>query len=313
MSSKVKTAGSLILLCVVVLAVWFAQPNKPLLWTVANVNTDVLSGDAHLLRLPNGDNWLIDAGYRDFAYGRLLPGIHHHNVTRLKGVIITHAHRNHYGGLYALVESDIEIDSVFFNAPNREQCDRERAGGRCLIEHVNATFEMLADNNIPVRPISEDSVFFDHINLKLSLKTLYQFPARSAPFGNGTINDTSPVMKLIYGNTSALFAGDLGAAPGGYLADVGENLDADFFVVPHHGVRVTTPNRFFDRVNAKTALVSGPYATFNGPRGEQVRQYYGSKNIPLRVAGIEGALTVKFDERGFEHSSISVSPEFSAN
>ena len=305
--------ASLIAILVAVAAVWFLQPVKPLIWTMANVNTDVLSGDAHLLRLPNGENWLIDAGYRDFAYGRLLPGMKHHEIDYLNGVIITHAHRNHYGGLVALMESGIRMDKVYFNEPDKELCDLERAGGRCIYEHVMSVFQQLHDAEIDVLPITENTLYFDFPELELKLDTLYWFDSIKTPFGRSNINDTSPLIKLTYGNTSALFPGDLGLKPGMWLAENGEQIGADILAVPHHGVRATTPNSFFDRVDAKLAMVSGPSAIFNGERGKQVRDYFAAQNTPIRVAGIEGAITITISPKGFAHAEVFVSPEYSAN
>ena len=305
--------ASLIAILVAVAAVWFLQPSRPLIWTMANVNTDVLSGDAHLLRLPNGQNWLIDAGYRDFAYGRLLPGMKHHEIKHLHGVIITHAHRNHYGGLVALMESGITMDKVYFNEPDKALCDRERAGGRCIYEHVMSVFQQLREANIPVLPITPDTLYFDFPKLDLKLDTLYWFDSLETPFGGSNINDTSPLIKLSYGKTSALFPGDLGVKPGMWLAENAKDIAADILAVPHHGVRATTPNAFFDRVDAKLAMVSGPSAIFNGERGKQVRDYFAAQNTPIRVAGIEGAITISISPKGFQHAKVFVSPEYSAN
>jgi len=102
----------LILLCLV-LALASALPvqaeNSSLPLSLLAIN--VRKADALLLR--SGDSaYLIDTGTEESAPA-LLTALREENVTRLDGVILTHTHQDHVGGLDALLASDIVIDRVY--------------------------------------------------------------------------------------------------------------------------------------------------------------------------------------------------------
>ena len=72
---------------------------------------NVRKADALLLRC--GDSaYLIDAGSKDSA-GSLLSVLRSEGVTRLSGVILTHTHADHVGGLKALLSSGIVIEHIY--------------------------------------------------------------------------------------------------------------------------------------------------------------------------------------------------------
>ena len=72
---------------------------------------NVRKADALLLRCGNSA-YLIDAGSKDSSE-TLLSVLREEGVTRLDGVILTHTHADHVGGLKALVQSEISVGSVY--------------------------------------------------------------------------------------------------------------------------------------------------------------------------------------------------------
>ena len=72
---------------------------------------NVRKADALLLR--SGDTaYLIDTGTKKGA-DDLLDVLHREGVTRLTGVILTHTHADHAGGLKALLSSDIVVENIY--------------------------------------------------------------------------------------------------------------------------------------------------------------------------------------------------------
>ena len=72
---------------------------------------NVRKADALLLR--SGDTaYLIDTGTKKGA-DDLLDVLHREGVTRLTGVILTHTHADHAGGLKALLSSDIAVENIY--------------------------------------------------------------------------------------------------------------------------------------------------------------------------------------------------------
>ena len=70
-------------------------------------------GKADALLLRSGESaYLIDTGTKSSA-DTLLTVLHREGVTRLTGVILTHTHADHTGGLKALLGSNIEVENVY--------------------------------------------------------------------------------------------------------------------------------------------------------------------------------------------------------
>ena len=82
-------------------------PSARLEWTMINVNEAEQQGDAHLIRIENGKNILIDTGTRLLAEKSLIPFLVQRGITSLDLVFISHAHQDHYGGLDALLDHSI--------------------------------------------------------------------------------------------------------------------------------------------------------------------------------------------------------------
>lgn len=72
---------------------------------------NVRKADALLLRCGESA-YLIDTGTKKEA-DTLLEVLRNEGITRLTGVILTHTHADHVGGLKALVSSDIGIENIY--------------------------------------------------------------------------------------------------------------------------------------------------------------------------------------------------------
>jgi competence protein ComEC len=80
-------------------------------------------------------------------------------------------------------------------------------------------------------------------------------------------NDESLVMKLVYGETSALLEGDAENRSERQVAE--EQPEADFLKVAHHGSATSTIPLLLERVHPRFALISvGVRNTYGHPRRE---------------------------------------------
>lgn len=267
-------------------------------WTMVDVSVGP-PADAHLIDAWGGKTILIDTGTYEGAVERLIPLLQDRGITHLDYVLITHAHRDHYGGLRALVESDVAFDRVFFTLPEREVCDSEIPWG-CDWDEVAGVVRLLKRHEVTVRPARPGARSTLGPGV---LEVLYSYRGVDTPVGMTDVNDTSVIARLDVGDFSVLFTGDLNEPLGQWLA--GEDLGMRRTVllkVPHHGVEATAPNTFFDHVDPEYAFVPAPRDLWCGDLlAERVRAWLEHHDTIVFVNGLAGHVTV---DVGLSHLDV---------
>lgn len=151
-------------------------------------------------------------------------------------------------------------------------------------------FDFLNEENIKVQVLGPIT---DETNGKPSLKFLREPPASVADIegassaakgsysASHTINGHSIILKVVYGNVSFMFAGDLNEEAEDTLVTQGGDITSDVLKVPHHG-SADFSNKFFDAVKPFVSIVSSgdenemkeyihPRATLMGALGKHSR------------------------------------------
>ncbi len=266
------------------------DPRPMVRWSSLNVGNSVGQADAHLLVFPGNRRYLIDAG--EAGNGLLLRELRAQGATSVQKIFVTHAHRDHYGGIFSLIAANYPIGEVYLNMPSKTVCDTELPWG-CNWVDIHRLLKVLADRKIPVKTMRAGDIHFS--DGKISLQTLYAYSCDDNPIGVDQIeiNDMSVVMRLENADTSVLFTGDLAEKMGEYLAVRGLRLEANLLKVPHHGVDSVAPNSFFKAVNPKAAVVPAPNWLWKQSRSNRVRAWLKARNIPTYVNGINGTINVK--------------------
>lgn len=258
-----------------------------------NVNSAVLQADAHLLKFSDGKTFLVDSGDNENV---LAPYLKNRSISQIDRILVSHPHRDHFGGILALLDAGVKIKEVRINLPTKEMCDKENP--RCDWTLLQTILERLKKEKVPVKTEKPGDCYWKITDS--SLCVLYAFNGLKTPVGKTDINDTSVILKLKLGEKSILFTGDLNHPIGSYLAKKGKNLKADILKVPHHGTTSLAPNEFFDVVHPSFALVPSPKALWESERSKSVREYFASKKIPTYVNGLNGNVTTKVTSKTIE-------------
>lgn len=273
-------------------------PGRDLFWTMISVSSGPQQADSHLIEFPDGHRVLIDAG---FLNRKLLDYLDRESISSVDQVMITHPHKDHYGGLEYAIVGGLKVGEVYMNRPLRVVCDREIGWG-CDYAHVERVRTFVEDHRIALRSAQAGQVVYRMGDQSL-LEVLYASDGQYAS-GGSDVNDMSLQIRLTHLGHRVLFTGDLNRSLGNTLAESNEDLAAEAMTAPHHGTEDCAPDRFFDRVGPTFFFVSSPRRLWLSPRSGRMRRYVRSHSLKAFITGIHGVTHVRIGSDG-----LKVSPE----
>lgn len=247
---------------------------------------DVGQGDAILLKFPNNQTALIDAGdvnpFFDNGERIIIPLLRYLGINKIDYGFISHLDADHYGGFISLLHYGI-IDEIFKPFPDSSDKD-------IRLE------KFLAKLNVNVNYYTRE--YYDFGGAKL-----YILNDDTDDFYNTlSSNDKSGMMKLVFGKISILFTGDVEKKAEAYYVNKYDHfLNADVLKVAHHGSKTSSIASFINKVNPQVSLISvGMKNKFNHPSEEVIERFsnYGSEIFRTDEAG---ALLFYCDGKEFEN------------
>ena len=272
------------------------RPNsgERLIWSAINASSVESQGDAHLLTFCKTNHILIDTGPAVNSEN-LISYLKKNNCAMIQSVIITHAHRDHYGGLPPMLAAGIKVKSVFFNIPCPDLVAAEPWG--CSAGEISAITNGLQQAGIPLKDIRAGTRWA--MGTEGMLSVICAYDGIHSPVGRTDLNDTSAVLMLRHGRNRFLFAADLNRAVGGFLTtNCPGRLKADVLKFPHHGAESFPNESFFAVVNAKTFIVPAPVELWFSDRSARARKL--TEGRAVFINGICGDITVISDGKGFQ-------------
>lgn len=201
-------------------------------------------GDAILVITPNKKTLLVDGGiganeYIDFDAGQkvIAPYLKYNHIYSLNGIVLTHPHDDHLGGLIYIMEH-FKIFHVYDSG----------SVNKTLIysKYLNLIKEKKLKHTVVKRG--------DQIPLDENIQIKVLFPEKQW-LKSKDLNETSVVLKIIYDQVSFLLTGDITRDVEDYLVSEKSDIKSTVLKVPHHGLHVSSSD-FIEAVAPEVVIFS---------------------------------------------------------
>lgn len=251
-------------------------------WGTENCVYRRRTGSSELIILPNGKTILIDGGERDQA-DEVVSTLQEHGVERIDTMIATHPHADHIGGLIGVINS-VEIGQVVESGQ----------------VHTTQTFEDLLDaiedNQIPLVSVHDG----DSIELDPAVQIDVLNPAAAllvGADGEDEFNNNSVVVRITYGDFSAILTGDMEQENEARLSE--RDLDADVLLAGHHGSRTSSSAAFLAAVSPEVVVISlGAGNSYGHPHQEALDRIDDAGVTHVLRTDLDGTIVLRTEGDG---------------
>ena len=198
---------------------------------------DVGQGDAIFIQTPQRYQILIDGGPDPKIIEKLTQEMPFWDRT-IDLIILTHPHRDHMAGLIEVLKR-YKVENILWTGVMQETSEYNE--WKNLIKNEGA------------------KIFIAHAFQKITtpttvLNVLYPFENLEGKRVKN-INNTSIVSKLVFGEISFLFTGDIYKSVEKKLMKTGIELNAEVLKVSHQGSKTSSSEEFIEVVGPKIAVV----------------------------------------------------------
>ncbi|MBI5156217.1 MBL fold metallo-hydrolase [Candidatus Peregrinibacteria bacterium] len=235
---------------------------------------DVGQGDSTLIVSPSGKQILIDGG-PDFSalegLGRAMPFFDR----TIDLLVLSHPQTDHILAFPEILRrynvSAVLMTGIAYNLPRYEKFLTLLRGQKIPVIIANPAKDIDAGDGLVLDIVWPPPVLFGE-----KIKE---------------VNNSSIVLRVLYGNHSALFTGDMETSEENEVLRSGADLRADIIKVPHHGSKTSSSTGFLLVVRPQLAVISvGKENTYGHPN-KGIVDRYARFGIPVRTT-MAGTITL---------------------
>lgn len=223
---------------------------------------NVGKADCLIFRFPNGEAFMVDTGLKDTA-DTVLRALKGAGIERLTGIIITHGHKDHIGGLKKLL-AELPVEAVYTNPLDTATFSKKE---RRLIAESGA-------QDIALRA-------GDELNMgggKAKVLSPDRFYSEDEDENNNSL-----VLLLTFGSCRFLLMGDATLTIEHELLENGVNVSADFLKAGRHGKDDATSESFLKAVSPSYAALTGNRSEDKGAPSARVIRLMGEYGVQWRA------------------------------
>lgn len=241
---------------------------------------DVGQGDSELIRLPGGENVLIDTGTGETA-DKLVSLLQELGVKRVDHLIATHPHEDHIGGMESVVRK-IPVGKIYMPKVADKQIPTTRT--------YEGLIDAISDKKLKITQAKAGMTIPLSGQAKLELL---------AP--NGTryddLNNYSVVAKLTYGQKTFLFTGDAEKLSEKEMLNKNYDLKCDVLKCGHHGSSSSTSAAFLKAVSPQFAVISCGLNNDYGHPNKEVLSRLQKAGVKVYRTDLQGTILARCDGR----------------
>jgi competence protein ComEC len=282
-------AGLVVLLLTLNLLLFCPSPTGKATRGVLRVHViDVGQGDAILLEFPGGQTALVDAGPLtpgfDAGERTVVPYLRRLGIRKIDELVVTHPHSDHLGGVPSLLRH-LEVGEII-------------ESGQPIRSRLYASYlHSSAEHNLRPRAAARGLMLNVTPDARLYvLAPAPQFLSQDTTRPPPNLNNTSVMIRLLYGSVAILLAGDAEQeAEEAVTTRYGAFIRSNFLKVGHHGSSTSSSPRFLDAVQPAMAAVSvGRFNRFHHPSPETILRLASTGSTVART-DMDGAIIVETD------------------
>ncbi|WP_238881339.1 ComEC/Rec2 family competence protein [Clostridium sp. YIM B02551] len=235
---------------------------------------DVGQGDAILIQYKD-KNLLIDSSTskEDKKFKNYINSL---KIKKFDAIVATHPDEDHIGNMDWVIKN---FDVGKFYAPKKKTTT---AAFKDMVAELN-------NKDLKINVLKGGSTIDFSPDLKLDV-----FAPNSDNYGDDN-NNYSAIIKLTYGNNTALFTGDAEKESEAETLQKGYNLKSDILKVGHHGSSTSTSKNFLQAVNPKYAIIScGKDNKYGHPHKETIDKLKAAK-VKYYRTDLDGTIIATLD------------------
>ena len=262
---------------------WLNLDNKQLLpdGKLSVMMIDIGQGDGILIKFPNGETALVDAGNAMLGFDNgervIAPLLRRLSIKQIDHGFISHVDSDHYKGFLSLIKNGWikEIYKPRLDTSLKKDLRLEK---------------IIHENNVKLNYYSKSKMEIGNARLYILNDTT------NAKYNYFSTNDKSGILKIVYGYNSVLFVGDAERSSEKFWSQIyGKFLDSDILKIGHHGSKYSSSQKFINSVSPSIGLISAGLNNSFGHPAKSIIERFKNSNVTIYRTDIDGAIILQSD------------------